>query len=401
MKIAAIICEYNPFHTGHAYHIARTREETGADAILCVMSGNFVQRGRPAMFDKFFRAEMALLNGADLVLELPFCYAGQSAAYFAQGAVRLLQDTDVVTHLSFGAETADLEKLQMIAHGLAHESEEFRQELKSQLKMGVKYPLARARALDMPALTGSNDILAIEYLLAIKRFDATFSPVVIKREGADYNQTDVPKEDTHISATGLRRLLRRGELDRALDFVPDNCHKQIEEKISCGQYTDFEVLSSYVLGKLRTMTAEEIADYPDVSEGIENRIKQAAICSTDMTQLFAHIQTKRYTKTRIARILCNIVVDLKKQEFKWFQDNGAAYLRVLGATGTGQRVLRTIKENSDLPILTKTAHSQQMSDYARDMFALETRAGDVFVLCMTAREYRIGGQDYYISPVMI
>ena len=401
MKIAAIVCEYNPFHTGHAHHIAKTREKTGADAILCLMSGNFVQRGRPAMFDKFFRAEMALLNGADLVLELPFCYAGQSAAYFAQGAVRMLQDTGVVTHLSFGTETADLEKLQTIAHGLAQESEEFRQELKSQLKMGVKYPLARARALDIPTLTGSNDILAIEYLLAIKRFGAAFSPIVIKREGAGYNQADIPKEDAYISATGLRGLLRRGELDRALDFVQDNCHRQLKEKINCGQYTDFEVLSSYVLGKLRTMTAEEIADYPDVSEGLENRIKQAAVCSIDMAHLLENIQTKRYTQTRIARILCNIAVGLKKQDFTRFQKNGAGYLRVLGATETGQRVLKKIKTQTMMPVLTKAAHSDRMDSYAKDIFALEMCAGDVFALCMESKQHRAGGQDYFTSPVMI
>ena len=233
MKVCGIIAEYNPFHNGHAYHIQKTKEITNCEAIVAVMSGNFVQRGTPALFDKWTRTKMALQNGIDLVIELPTYYATSSAEYFAQGSIGLLDSLGIVDFLSFGAKTSDLDTLKRIANILYLEPNDYKELLQSELKKGVSYPVARGNALKnftkkefdskyiSEILLDSNNILGIEYLKALMYNNSTISPNIVLRKGEDYNSVNII--DGVCSATAIRKMLEDDEIENLKDVMPKNC----------------------------------------------------------------------------------------------------------------------------------------------------------------------------------
>lgn len=370
MKIAGIIAEYNPFHTGHAYHMEKTREKCGADYIICVISGHFTQRGEPAVYDKWARARAALQNGADLVLELPFFYATQSAEGFASGGVRILDALHCVDFLSFGAENADIGAMERAASILADEPPEFQSALKNALSKGVSFPAARAEAL-CSALPGTaeslwtqpNNILGIEYLKALHRAKSRIEAVSIAREGASYSSTGLHAKFS--SANAIRAAIRDGN-PACVPFVPGYAEY--------GDPVFPEAMFPFLLFSLRRMGVKGVGKIEGVSEGLEYRICEAARAAADYTDLVEKIKSKRFTYTRIQRVLLYCLFGVTKEKAAALK-NESLYARVLGVREQSLPLLSLISAESAVPVVTKASGFPDS-----DLFRLDVLATDVYSL---------------------
>ena len=332
MKTAGIIAEYNPFHNGHKYHIEETRNLTDADGVIVVMSGHFVQRGEYAICDKWSRAKMAILGGADLVVELPISYSCQSAEFFAKGAVSILENLNC-NYLSFGTEAENTEEIIKIAEFLKNSDDEFKKKLEKNLQKGTSYPKALSDAIGNDAVNTPNNVLAIEYLKQIK----AMKPVGVKRKGSLH--------DGKGSASDIRAKILNNE--NAESLMPETSVEILKNSYKADRDT-FEKL---VLYKLRTMTAEQLQNVPDVNEGLENRILQMCHKATTLDELCNLIKTKRYTMARIRRILNNALLGITKDDIT----KAPEYIRVLGMNKKGMQILSDLRDNTDIPIITKVA----------------------------------------------
>ena len=314
MKICAIIAEYNPFHNGHKYQIDEAKRITNSDSVVAIMSGNFVERGEPACFDKFARAKLAIQNGIDIVFELPTLYATSSSEYFATGAISTLNNLNAINCVSFGVENQDLNLLKRISNILIEEPKAYTQKLKSELNKGLAFPVARSIALKdflknqynpkeiEDLLLDSNNILAIEYLKALNQTKSCIEPIPIKRIGTSYNSLEI--NDNIASSTAIRELFKNKKYELLKAVVPDNVYKNIKQFIDEGYnpmtLNDFEKV---ILFTLRNMNPYSISQLPDVKEGLENAILKALETSYNIDDLIETIKSKRYTRTRIQRIL--------------------------------------------------------------------------------------------------
>lgn len=377
MGVYAIICEYNPFHNGHKYMIEQIKKD--GDAVIAVMSGSFTQRGDTAIADKFFRAETAAKNGADLVIELPTVYACACAEAFATGGVRLINSLGVVDKLCFGVENNDIKLLNLAAD--AFEDAEFKAELKRNMDNGEYYPRAVTKAISKvfsPALSEvidkPNNILAIEYLKALK--NTPIKPFTVKRKGAAHDSAEA--QNNIASASRIRELVLKSEDYRNLvpDYIINNP-------------ADTKNLEQAILYKLRTMSKEEIKKLPDVGEGLENRIFEAARTSTIINELLGKTKTKRYTMARIRRILVyallNITEDLPK--------SAPPYVRVLAFNGKGRELLTDIKKKCSLPLITNVADGyNSLDNKSKRIFDIDILATDVHALAL--KEKGICGTDF-------
>ena len=376
MRVAGIICEYNPFHNGHRYHIQKTLEQ--ADRCICVMSGNFVQRGEAACVNKFVRAEAAVINGADLVLELPAVFACRSAETFARGAVELLADTGIVSLLSFGSESGDLRAIQSAAAFFAQESPEFQTRLAAQLEQGRSFPAARAAAAAQEPfshlLQSPNDLLGIEYCKAIVQTGARIAPLPILRKGCGHH-SKTAKE--HVcSAQYLRRNPSRLE-----HFSP------AAGLLRAGGFPIFSARAELILSAhLRRISPEELAQTADCSEGLEYRLKAAALEGETLEEIISLAKTKRYTRTRICRVILNSYLGITKEVFH------PEYFRVLAANRRGAELLRLIKKRGSLPVITNLS-KQKIPSKALD---IDIAAGNFYALLQ--QKNRRGGMDYTTSP---
>ncbi|HBU12883.1 MAG TPA: nucleotidyltransferase [Clostridiales bacterium] len=374
MKIAGIIAEYNPFHNGHALHIQKTREFTGATHIICVMSGNFVQRGQPALLDKWARAKMALLGGADMVIELPFLYAAQSAEGFAAGGVRLLSALRCVEFLSFGSECADLSTLDRQAALLAREPKELTLRIKALLKEGLSYPGARGMAvaehLGIPKESAPNDILAVEYLKAIRRYHADMRPVPVQRTGGGYHDNTL--RPSLSSASAIRAAIASsGVSDAILSNIPPACHSCFHEFTPL---TDFSAHFKLLLYRIRSMRPGEIANLHDVSEGLEHRIIDCAKNAETLEELILAVKSKRYPYTRIQRILLYIFAGVTRELVRHANES-VPYARVLGFRQDASALLSEQSRRSAIPVLVRSSDFLQNKVlehdfYASDLYAL-------------------------------
>lgn len=359
MKTAAIICEYNPFHKGHEYQIARTKELCGADFIVAIMSGNYVQRGDVAIFSKELRARAAIASGADLVIELPTLFAMQSAEFFAKGGVSIANSLGIVDFLSFGAECDDTQQLKEIADLLCNETSEFSAILKKQLDTGVTYPVARATAIaqilgnDAAELVNSpNNILGIEYCKALYKLRSSITPVAIKRKGAGHDSSAV--NDGVASATHLRQLFTNGEIADAFSFIPDSCHAIFKDAdIHC-----ITAMEKSIIAELIKMPVENLAEICDVGEGMENRIKTAALTAITIGELTDLIKTKRYTHSRIRRILLSAYLGITHQHRR----ANVTYIKILDHNEKGQELISKMKKSASLPIVRNTSQINKLKN---------------------------------------
>lgn len=379
MKILGIVAEYNPFHNGHLYHLKKSKELTNADATIAVMSGNFIQRGEPALLDKFTRADIAVKNGIDLVIELPLYYSVATAEKFAEGAVKLLNECGA-NYISFGAECSDLDRLKMIADILKTESEEYKSELKKQLVLGISYPEARSNAISRVTklsnniLNKSNNILAVEYLKALYSINSVIEPILVERIDSGYN--DINSNTNILSATGIREKLKNKENIDA--YIPDETRKNLTTSPIF-----LENFEKNIMYALRKMELEDIKDLPDVTEGLENRIFYALSSSSSTIQeLLNNIKTKRYPLTKIKRILLSALLGMSKTNFNTFNSlGGPQYIRILSFNETGRNLLKYITNVSTLPVITSVnKFLQNATEIQKEMLFSDISATNIYTL---------------------
>ncbi|MCI9177902.1 MAG: nucleotidyltransferase [Clostridia bacterium] len=335
-KVLGIIAEYNPFHNGHLYHIQESIKQAKADSAICVISGNFVQRGNTSIINKWTKTKMAILNGADLVIELPTVYSTSSAENFAEGAIKLLNSLGIVDIVSFGMETNDLATLNNIANVLYEEPKEYITMLNHELGKGLSFPKARENALMVylndvkryvNVMQGANNILAIEYLKALKKQKSTLTPIGIKREKVLYHDEMIV--DDFASATAIRKMISNRQFDDIRKVIPHSSYVLLGQELKKGHYVlDLSKFQKEIIYVLRKMTIEEIKNLPDVSEGLENAIKTAADSCNNIIDLVNMIKSKRYTQTRIQRILVYALLGITQKMMETSKKT-IPYVRIL------------------------------------------------------------------------
>lgn len=389
-KVLGIIAEYNPFHNGHLYHIKKSIEETGASSVICVMSGNFVQRGNTSIVDKWTKTKMALANGVDLVLELPTIYSVLSAENFAEGAIRLLDSLKIVDTISFGMEAKDIASLNNIANVLYTEPKEYTTILEHELRKGVSFPKARENAVMMylndikqyaNILTGSNNILAIEYLKAIKKLKSKLNPIGIRREKVLYNDEIII--DDFASATAIRKMIATGQFSDIQKVMPKSSYALLADELRKGHYVlDLSKFQKEIIYNLRKMSVEEIAQLVDVSEGLENAIKNAANSSNNLVDFVNIVKSKRYTQTRIQRILIYALLGITNSKMLAFK-KAVPYARVLGFNENGKQLISQIaKKNKKVQIVTsvKKYMDESKNKVLKEMLETDILATNVYTL---------------------
>lgn len=410
MQVNGIIAEYNPFHNGHKYQLEEARRRTCAGYTIIAMSGNFVQRGAPALLDKHSRAEMALRCGADLVLELPTLYASSSAEYFASGAVALLDKLGVVTHLCFGSECGDVTLLTQIANILADEPAEYSAALKRFMQQGYSYPNARVNALMQlyPFLEGHwqvfsspNNILAIEYLKALHRRKCTIQPVTTKRTGAGYHDRQTDKEI--CSALALRQALYAGSAPSQLCYhMPAEAGQILADRLSRNRLLRLNNFSSMLHYKLLLERDHGFQDYLDVSADLSARIQNRLGEYTNFDSFCDVLKTKEMTYNRISRCLLHILLDITKADM----DMGRAmdyvpYARILGFRKGSEPLLSAIKEKSSIPLVSKLADAEDLLDpTAYAMLRQDVLAGEIYQAAVSAGTERPSVNEY-TTPLAI
>ena len=383
-EVLGIIGEYNPFHNGHLYHIAKSKQETGAQYVVCVISGNFVQRGDTSIINKWAKAKMALAGGADLVIELPTVYSISSAENFAEGAIKILNSLKIVDTISFGMEAEDVAILNNIANVLYTEPKEYTTILAHELKKGNSFPKARENALMMylndikkyaNVLSGSNNILGIEYLKALKRTKSHMMPVGIKRQKVLYN--DEYMVDEFASATAIRKMLKTRQFDDMRKAMPKSSYRILGEELKQGHYViDLAKFEKEILYTLRKMSQEDISNLPDVSEGLDVSIKNAANSCNTLEELINIVKSKRFTQTRIQRILLYALLGIDKKQMNTAK-KVEPYIRVLGFNENGKKLISEIMRiNPKLPVITSvkkymdTVVNKNLKEMlSRDIFA--------------------------------
>lgn len=395
MSVIGIICEFNPFHNGHKYLIDFVKKD--GDTVVCVMSGNFVQRGESAIFDKRCRAKAALLSGADLVLELPVAFSVSGAQVFARGGVKLLNSLGVVDTLAFGSECGDLEKL--ISAAKALEDSRVQDEIYGSMQTGVTYAAARENAVRKifggkiaDVLKCSNDILAVEYISALKLLRSKIKPCAVLRKGAMH---DGGASDGDFASGSLLRekIMNKEDVSR---FMPHEALSVIDEVLNNGfAPSDYGKLGTAILAFLRKATADDFKNTPDVSEGIENRIINAAQNASTLSEVFDNAKTKRYTHARIRRIVLSAFLGIKNSDVAC----SMPYIRILGFSNKGKELLHSIKQSASLPIVTRACDSSNLTDIGKKALKLESVVTDIYNL--TLPKIRPCGTDMTDGPVII
>lgn len=401
MKVVGLITEYNPFHNGHQYHIDEAKRITGADYVIVVMSGNFVQRGTPAFIDKYSRTQMALCCGADIVFELPVCYATSSAEHFALGAVSILHKLGIIDDICFGSECGDTKILTTIANILIEEPAEYRKILSSLMKTGKAFPVARMEAIkaiapsiDESILSSPNNILGIEYIKALLRLKSDINPVTISRITSDYHQEELDDSmGTAISsATSIRKTLREktSQVENSQgDFphektsrtetppaetppaetplttlephLPDTVVKILQDNYN-KTFPIYEDDCSLLLKyKLMLESHQSLLNYTDMSVDLAHKIGGINTSGLSFSQLALEIKSRQWTLTRVNRVLTNVLLNLHGQDYKAYNASGyAQYARILGIKKASSHLLRIITKNEKIPVITKMADADKL-----------------------------------------
>lgn len=383
MKIGGIVAEYNPFHNGHKYQLQKSIDMGELTHTVAVMSSNYVQRGEAAIVSKWARAEMAVKNGIDLVIELPTLWSTSYAQRFAMGAVSLLDALGCVDILSFGSEIGNIDEL--IACKKAINSEEVKERLKENLDLGLGFATARAEALRsvcgnrfFDILEGANNTLGIEYLNALDTLGSDIVPMTVRRKGATHDS--IMRSDNFASASEIRRMIRESDKEWEM-YVPQSVadiynREASEEKAPCLN----EKLEFSILCCMRQLSAEDIGLSPDVNEGIEYRIHEAALKARTLDELYSLAKTKRYSHARIRRIVLHAFMGFVKDDYK----GNPPYIHVLAMNDNGKEILKEAKEKAKLPIVTKASDFDELDEYGRHVFSLEDMCTDVFSLSSPA-----------------
>lgn len=414
MKIAGIIAEYNPFHNGHQFQIDQLKQETGADYVVIAMSGNFLQRGVPAIVDKYTRTQMALAAGADLVLELPVLWATASAEYFAMAGITLFRRMGNVTHLCFGAESDNLTALTSIAEVLSKESKEYQKLLNLELKKGLSFPMARENALSqllledtkftLPAkqlkdiLSSPNNILAIEYLKALaltQKDNSEIAPVLIQRQGDGYHETDLVSP--LASATAVRKeLFASGSLTNTASALPATSQKILSTYQKEWPLMDEDAISSILGYRLRMLASVGYQGYADCNEDISNKIRKNLNSYLGFSQFCELLKSKELTYTRISRVLLHILLDIRQEDYATGKClDYIPYLRILGFRRDSSGLLSDLKKKASVPLITKVADASRiLSPESYAFFQKDLLAADIYRQLIADRCHKLPKNDF-------
>lgn len=410
MKILGIVAEYNPFHNGHKYHLLESKRQTGATHTVVIMSGNFLQRGEPALTNKWIRAEMAVKEGIDLVIELPIIYACNSAEFFAYGAVSLLHNLNIIDFMSFGSEAGSIEGLKEIASILAIEPQPYKNYLKEFLSQGRSFPDARAKALHKythkekqalhAILFSPNNILGIEYIKALMRLNSSIIPFTMDRIQSSYHSTNI--EGDICSATAIRNHLcqKYGDLHDLQKVIPEDSFHILERSMKSGfSPVCYEDFNQIILSHLRRLPKTSLLQVMDINEGLENRIKEACLKATSIEDLLQLAKTKRYTRTRLQRILIHSLLGITHHFLLASnQLGGPQYARVLAFSAKGTELLKKTKQVASIPVLTNINKQKLSNQIAQQMLLFDILATDLYSLGYPNMHNRTGSWDYYHKP---
>jgi predicted nucleotidyltransferase len=405
MNITGIITEYNPFHNGHKLHLEETKRLSGAEGIICVMSGNFVQRGLPAILDKWTRARMAVLSGVDLVVELPTVFAVSSAEFFAKGAVDILTQTSVVNSLCFGSEAGDTKLIRRIAEILCDEPAIFREILKKNLSSGNSFVKARSLSLIEyfnhytnvkfsaekleELLSSSNNILAIEYCKSIIKSKSSIEPLTIKRIGSSYNDKDL--SSNLASATAIRELLYSDLYSNKLyQYMPEPSANIIMDSFtSTNKLPSSNDFLPYIKYKLLA-SPNSFSKLPDSGEGLDNKFLKEINTVSSVDELIMKVKSKRYTYTRLTRLLCQYFLGFEHYDTSTLRLTKPNYLRVLALNTTGAKIIKEIKKASNINIISKVP--KKIED---QMLQIDINASNIYSLINPSVKFN---SDYLTSP---
>ncbi|MGM0410130.1 MAG: nucleotidyltransferase [Bacillota bacterium] len=407
MKITGIITEYNPFHYGHLYHLQKSKKITNSNAVICIMNGNFTQRGVPAITNKWTRTKMALLAGVDLVIELPLVFGIRSANYFANGAVKLLDQSNIVDYLVFGSEAGNIKILKDIAKFLNKNDKNYQQIIKKEIKKGYSYPKARENALKnffhekkyINQIKNPNNILAIEYLRSILKNNSSIKALTIKRSDNNYHSTSI--NGKFASGTAIRKAIRNDNLDELKQTIPPSSYQLIINEIKENKIpVKKEKLSYPLLTKLRKINSNYLKKFAEINNGLEYRFINSAYKSGNYKELVQNIKTKSLTQNRIQRNLLHILFDIREKDFNKIDKNGPAYLRVLGTNKKGKKLLSQLKNEAEIPLITKISRYINDVDIHSDnsiikQLSYEILADDIYSLLYNKAKFRKARQDFY------
>ncbi|EQF26179.1 HIGH Nucleotidyl Transferase family protein [Clostridioides difficile CD160] len=425
MNVLGLIVEYNPFHNGHIYHLSKSIEKTNATHTVAIMSGNFLQRGEPALFDKYTRAKLAVENGVDLVIELPTLFACQSAEIFSHGAITILNSLNCINSICFGSEEGDTEILYNIAEILANEPDEFKLFFKKYLDDGMLFPTARTNALFdyihqykkndfmqsyskeqlSKTLNSSNNILGIEYIKNLIHLNSNIKPFTISRVQAEYNSEEI---DSNIcSATAIRTSLKENNtLFHLKNVIPEKTYNTLNEKIDNGFLPIFDDFFFDALKTIILRDIDNLKDYFEVNEGIENKIYKDIFTSKSLYELQLSIKSKRYTLTKIKRTLNNILLGIKKSDMQLIKNiDTIPYIRILAFNDKGREILREVKNKSEIKIINKFSNiSFSLDDMIfRTLISYDIKSTNMYnsVYYKNNENLIKGPMDFYTRPIYV
>lgn len=396
MKVCGIIAEYNPFHKGHRYQLEKLQKTYRPDYIIIAMSGDFMQRGTPALLNKYARAEMSLLQGADLILELPAYFATASAESFARGGVMLLASTGLVDGLCFGAESGDLPRLKKLASLLALEPGWYRQTLKEHLKKGLSFPAARAKALPEygDLLSLPNNILALEYLKAIENTSSSMEPVLIQRAGSGYHDRDVTAP--LASASAIRDSIWQQDFpdSRLRDALPDGSFRILDTYSKEAAFLKEDDFSLLLHQALLLASPEGLLSCGDMTEALANRILEKREQFLSWSQFCEVCHTRDMTYSRISRTLTHLLLGISREAFA-MQPSFLPYLRVLGFRKSAQPLLTELKKRAKAPLITSPAMANNLLTHqGMSMLQTDIHASDLYRSVLTAKTGKVFPTEY-------
>jgi len=405
MKVLGIIAEYNPFHMGHLYHLNESKKATGATHTIAVMSGNFVQRGEPAIADKWTRAGMAVENGLDLVLEMPFAFASSSAEYFGEAGVRLLNALGIVDSISYGSESDCNASLKDLANLLVDENDEYKLLLRKKLSEGKSFPSAREEAISIlrpqlkDLLNHSNNILAVEYLKAAKRIKSQIDFISVRRAGSSYNEKNISPA-SFSSATAIRKKIAQDGTRSIKKQLPPKSIQMLDSFLeSSKSYPTCDDLYKYLKYRIIISNKTELGEIEGMREGLENLLKTAVYLSNDYESLINNMQSKRYPRSSLQRLFLHTLLGLQKNELENFRNHNKFYGRVLAFSNNGRQLLNLIKKQSDIELLTNINRQFPKDALLSSMLAYDIKATDFYMMLLKANENKaLASQDKVKMP---
>ncbi|WP_066318091.1 nucleotidyltransferase [Bacillus sp. FJAT-29814] len=403
MKAVGVIVEYNPFHNGHAFHLRASKEASKADIVIAAMSGNFLQRGEPALVSKWYRTRMALMNGADLVFELPYGFAVQHAQNFANGAVSMLTAVGC-DFLCFGSESGEIDSFFKTIHFLQTQQKTYNDNIKRLIDTGVSYPKAASLAFHQLPSSGQfldlakpNNILGFHYIKAILDQNSSITPLTITRKNANYHDEHFASE-TIASATSIRKAIfssEKHDVDVG-QYVPPQTKQLLNEYYhQYGLFHRWENYWRFLQYRLLQTTPEQLREIYEVEEGLENRLIAAALEASSFLEFMEKLKTKRYTWTRLQRVCVHILTNATKTEMTRFSDK-ASYLRLLGMSTAGKEYLNRQKKLLGLPLVSK------LSAYKQEDILLDVKATRIYNMAIPfAQTKNLLQQEYSHPPIYL